>query len=223
MSFNKEQYQSIIEQLHKQEVKLVAVTKTKPVSDVLDAYAVGQLDFGENYVQELVDKENELPKDIRWHFIGHLQRNKVKQIAPFVYLIHGVDSLRLLKEINKEGIKNNRRINCLIQVHIASEETKFGFAVSEIEKVIEDYLNQKNDGLCVKGLMGMASFTDDKSQVAKEFTALSELFRKLQNDHVATEQFNPEILSIGMSGDYPIAIAAGGNMVRIGSILFGKR
>ena len=213
MSINKEKYKEIIAELN-DEVTLVAVSKTKPVEDIKALYDLGQRDFGENYVQELVDKEAVLPKDIRWHFIGHLQSNKVKFIAPFVYLIHGVDSVSLLQEINKQAAKNNRVIDCLLQIYIATEETKFGFD----EKELFDFKISQFENLKIKGLMGMASFSDDMNLVRSEFKKLQQLYNQLStlNSQLST-------LSIGMSGDYKIAIEEGSNMVRIGSLLFGER
>jgi pyridoxal phosphate enzyme (YggS family) len=214
MSVNKEVYKQINEELRLSNITLIAVSKTKPVEDILELYELGHRDFGENYVQELVEKADKLPKDIRWHFIGHLQTNKVKQIVPFVYLIHGVDSLKLLKEINKQAEKNSRVVHCLLQVHIAQEETKFGLDENEIFGLdLSQFVNVKIDGL-----MGMASLTDDMKKVSTEFTHLKILFKKLQTT-------NPQlqILSMGMSSDYKIAIEEGSNMVRIGSLLFGER
>ena len=211
MAINVEKYSSLINEL-KGKATLIAVSKTKPVEDIQALYDLGQRDFGENYVQELVDKEALLPKDIRWHFIGHLQSNKVKFIAPFVHLIHGVDSVSLLKEINKAAAKNNRIINCLLQIHIAKEETKFGLDAEELKLVMADVTQFKNVQL--KGLMGMASFSDDLNLVKSEFNKL----RLLYSAHA---QFS--ILSMGMSGDYTIAIEEGSNMIRIGSLLFGER
>ena len=216
MSVNVEAYHSIQQEFVKQSVTLVAVSKLKPASDIEDLYKEGQRDFGENYVQELVDKQAVLPSTINWHFIGHLQSNKVKYIAPFVHLIHGVDSLKLLQEINKQALKNNRVIDCLLQVHIAKEETKFGMDAPELSAALEAAKQLPN--VNIKGLMGMASFSDDQELVAKEFKYLHELFN--------THQFDKQpasILSMGMSADYPLAIAAGSNMVRIGSLLFGAR
>ena len=216
MSVNVEAYHSIQQEFVKQSVTLVAVSKLKPASDIEDLYKEGQRDFGENYVQELVDKQALLPSTINWHFIGHLQSNKVKYIAPFVHLIHGVDSLKLLQEINKQALKNNRVIDCLLQVHIAKEETKFGMDAHELSAALEAAKQLPN--VNIKGLMGMASFSDNQELVATEFKYLHELF--------ATHQFDKQpasILSMGMSADYPIAIAAGSNMVRIGSLLFGAR
>jgi pyridoxal phosphate enzyme (YggS family) len=195
-------------------VTLVAVSKTKPASMLQEAYDAGQRDFGENYVQELVDKEAALPKDIRWHFIGHLQSNKVKYIAPFVHLIHGVDSLSLLKEINKQGQKNKRVIDCLLQLHIAQEETKFGFDVAEISTLLNSGELAKYTHIALKGFMAMASNTDDTQKIRDEFKQVKQL----------QEQFAQyDILSFGMSGDYELAIAEGSTMVRIGSSIFGER
>ena len=214
MSINISSYQSILQQL-KDKATLVAVSKTKPIEDIEVLYNLGQHDFGENYVQELVDKEAKLPKDIRWHFIGHLQSNKVKYIAPFVHLIHGVDSLNLLKEINKQALKNNRIIHCLLQVHIADEATKFGFDANELNQLtgIEELKN-----IQIVGLMGMASFSDDLQKVRNEFKHLKNIFHHLQ-----IPNHNLTILSMGMSGDYQIALEEGSNLLRIGSLLFGAR
>ena len=203
-------------------VSLVAVSKTKPNTLIGDAYAGGQRHFGENKVQELVQKFEDLPKDIKWHMIGHLQSNKVKYIAPFVHLIHAVDSIKLLKEINKQGAKNNRVIDCLLQVHIAEEEHKFGFDEEDILKSISDDEFASLTNVRVKGLMGMATFTDNKVQIANEFSALRELFESLQKK-LLPDNFSLEKLSMGMSGDYEIAIKAGSTMVRVGSTIFGSR
>lgn len=217
MPINKEKYKEIIAELDGK-ASLVAVSKTKPVEDILELYHLGQRDFGENYVQELVDKEVQLPKDIRWHFIGHLQSNKVKYIAPFVHLIHGIDSESLLKEINKQAIKNNRVIDCLLQIHIATEESKFGFDEAEVENLQTDIFTNVQ----IRGLMGMASFSDDNNLVRTEFKKLKFLFEKLQqNSYAHAMAFN--LISMGMSGDYKIALNEGSNMVRIGSLLFGER
>lgn len=197
-------------------VTLVAVSKTKPNEAILEAYNSGQKDFGENYVQELVDKHEQLPKDINWHFIGHLQSNKVKFIAPFVYLIHGVDSFKLLQEINKQAQKNNRVINCLLQIYIAQEETKFGLSFEECEAIFasEEYKQLQNIKVC--GFMAMASNTDNETQIRKEFKSLKEFSEKISG-------FGFSILSYGMSNDYKLAIECGSNMVRIGSLIFGER
>ena len=226
MAVNIPAYQQIKTELDNKKVALVAVSKTKPIEDIQALYNLGQRDFGENYVQELAEKYEQLPKDIRWHFIGHLQSNKVKYIAPFVHLIHGVDSFNLLKEINKQGLKNNRVINCLLQIHIAKEETKFGFAEKELYE-----LNQIHDtstssvhelkNINIIGMMGMASFSDDMNVVKNEFASLKIIFDKYALLSIANCQLS--ILSMGMSSDYKIAIEEGSNMVRIGSLLFGER
>jgi pyridoxal phosphate enzyme (YggS family) len=196
------------------EVTLVAVSKTKPNADLLLAYHAGQKEFGENKVQELMQKAEDLPKDIIWHMIGHLQTNKVKFIAPFVSLIHGVDSIKLLKEINKRAEQNNRVIDCLLQVHIATESTKFGFDITDVKQAIaiaKEFLNIK-----IVGLMGMATFTDNKQQVIQEFKSLTAVFNTIKNKDITT-------LSMGMSGDYQLAIEQGSTMVRVGSAIFGHR
>ena len=199
-------------------VTLVAVSKTKPNELINQAYLAGQIDFGENYVQELVDKHQELPKDIRWHFIGHLQTNKVKLIAPFVNLIHGVDSLKLLEEINKQAQKNNRIINCLLQIYIAQEDSKFGLSFDECKELLQSnsYLNLKN--ICVVGFMAMASNTDNNEQIKKEFLSLKKF-----HESMVSIQLPLNILSFGMSSDYQLAIECGSNMIRIGSSIFGER
>lgn len=204
-------------------VTLVAVSKTKPVSDIMEAYNAGQRIFGENYVQELVDKQPLLPEDVEWHFIGHLQSNKVKYIASFVSLIHGVDSLKLLKEIDKQAKKNNRIIDCLLQIHIAEEETKFGLDEEELDEILKQVQNDKDAFQNVKiiGLMGMATFTDDKNQIKKEFQYLESVFDTYKKQK--TENFQLTTLSMGMSGDYKIAIECGSTMIRIGSSIFGNR
>ena len=193
---------------------LVAVSKTKPNSVILEAYHAGQKIFGENKVQELVQKADELPKEIVWHMIGHLQTNKVKFIAPFVSLIHGVDSIKLLKEINKRAEQNNRVIDCLLQVHIATEDTKFGFDITEVEQAITNAKEFQN--IKIVGLMGMATFTDNKQQVIEEFKNLNSVFESVKNKDITT-------LSMGMSGDYQLAIEQGSTMVRVGSAIFGHR
>jgi hypothetical protein len=229
LAVNSKVYKEIIKELSGRNVTLVAVSKTKPVEDILALYHLGHRDFGENYVQELVEKYEQLPKDICWHFIGHLQSNKVKLIAPFVSLIHSVDSEKLLKEINKQAQKNNRIIDCLLQVYIAKEETKFGLDENELTDVIEatNYANTTNEdkkvfkNICIKGLMGMASFTDDEKIVRKEFQFLRILFNKYAQ--LSTVNCQLSIVSMGMSADYKMAIEEGSNMVRIGSLLFGAR
>lgn len=201
------------------DVTLVAVSKTKSSEIILEANSKGHLDFGENKVQELVQKYEVLPKNIRWHMIGHLQSNKVKYIAPFVHLIHGVDSVKILKEINKQGLKNNKKINCLLQIHIAKEQNKFGFDLDEIKKFIELEQHVLWKNIIIKGVMGMATFTENKNLVKKEFEILRSNFEELKK--YFTEDF--DTLSMGMSGDYKEAILAGSNMVRIGSSIFGRR
>jgi pyridoxal phosphate enzyme (YggS family) len=222
MAVNTEAYQSIKQELEAKQVTLIAVSKTKPVEDIITLYELGQRDFGENYVQELVDKQVQLPKDIRWHFIGHLQSNKVKYIAPFVHLIHGVDSLKLLKEINKEAAKNNRVIDVLLQVHIAQEETKFGMDEEELNLTMSEFENLKMSNVNIVGLMGMASFSDDLEKVRGEFRNLKMLFNK-SADKFTTNHSPLTTLSMGMSGDYATAVEEGSTMVRIGSLLFGAR
>ncbi|MFP2997624.1 YggS family pyridoxal phosphate-dependent enzyme [Spongiivirga sp. MCCC 1A20706] len=203
-------------------VTLVAVSKTKPNEAIMEAYNAGQRVFGENKIQDMVAKWEVLPKDIEWHMIGHVQRNKVKYMAPFVSLIHGVDSLKLLKEIDKQANKNNRIINCLLQVHIAQESTKFGFDHSEIRALMESDELSGLSNIVIQGLMGMATFTHDQEQVRAEFESLNNLFTALK-DTPETPNFKPHILSMGMSGDYQLAIDCGSNMVRIGSSIFGAR
>lgn len=203
------------------EVTLVAVSKTKPLADLQAAYAAGQRVFGENKIQEMTEKWEHLPKDIDWHMIGNVQSNKVKYMAPYVKLIHGVDRLSLLDEINKQAAKNNRNIDCLLQVHIAQEETKFGFDEHELLAAFDANALAAYPNVNIVGLMGMASFTSDNQQVKAEFTALKSLFDSLKN--TAASQVNLQILSMGMSGDYELAIACGSNMVRIGSSIFGSR
>ena len=200
------------------EVCLVAVSKTKPISDILEAYDYGQRVFGENKIQELVEKHNKLPKDIEWHMIGHIQRNKVKYMAPFVNLIHSADSYRLIKEINKQGKINNRVINCLLQIKIASEESKFGFTEKEATDFLnsDEYVSFKN--IKIVGLMGMATFTDDQRKIDQEFNKLKIFYKKVKRSNTEIN-----VLSMGMSDDYPIAILNGSTMVRIGSSIFGKR
>jgi pyridoxal phosphate enzyme (YggS family) len=230
MAVNKEKYFSIIEELKAGNATLVAVSKTKPVGDILELYKLGQRDFGENYVQELVEKQEQLPKDIHWHFIGHLQSNKVKFIAPFVYLIHGVDSYKLLKEVNKQAEKLNKVIDVLLQIHIAKEETKFGLDEKELAEILNSNELQSLKNICIKGLMGMASFTDDEASIKKEFQYLKNLYEQYIQlprllDLVGQETSNIKFqtLSLGMSSDYQIAMQQGSNMVRIGSLLFGQR
>lgn len=221
MPVSLQNYNSIKTTLEQQGVTLVAVSKTKPVEDILELYQLGQRDFGENYVQELVDKQAQLPKDISWHFIGHLQSNKVKYIAPFVHLIHGVDSASLVKEINKQALKNGRTIDVLLQVFIASEETKFGLDENELATIIDGFKKAEYGNVRVVGLMGMASFTEDLTIVRAEFKKLKRIYDSLPASGIVN--IKPQFLSMGMSADYPIAIQEGSNMVRIGSLLFGSR
>lgn len=204
------------------DVQLVAVSKTKPVSMIREVYEAGQRAFGENKVQELADKYEQLPKDIQWHLIGHLQTNKVKYIAPFVHMIHAVDSLRLLQEIDKQAAKNNRTIPCLLQFHIASEDTKFGMDFSEAEEMLQSREFVELQHVQIAGVMGMATFTDDEEQIRDEFRNLVNYFHIIKSHFF---KFNPEFrhISMGMSGDYRIAIEEGSTMVRVGSSLFGER
>ena len=203
------------------EVTLVAVSKTKPNEDILAAYAAGQRIFGENKAQEMTTKYEALPKDIEWHMIGHLQRNKVKYIAPFVSLIHSVDSIRLLKEINKEAQKNNRTIPCLLQVYIAKEESKFGLDETEVVELLDNHLPELPN-IKIVGLMGMATNTDNEATIKNEFISLNVFFNQLKQTHFSNDQ-DFQVLSMGMSGDYSLAISCGSNMVRIGSAIFGSR
>ncbi|MEX0981720.1 MAG: YggS family pyridoxal phosphate-dependent enzyme [Bacteroidales bacterium] len=205
-----------------EEVVLVAVSKTKPPEMVKELLSAGHLDFGENKVQELVDKQQQLPGAIRWHMIGHLQTNKVKYIAPFVYLVHGVDSLKLLRVLNKEGKKNSRVINCLFQMHIATEDSKFGLDQGELEEILESVEYREMEHINIMGMMGMATFTDDFDAVRREFRNLRRIFEEVKADYY-TGKSDFSILSMGMSNDYLIAIEEGSNMIRVGSLLFGPR
>ena len=218
---NKQAYEQLIADLNR--VTLVAVSKTKSVEEIKELYDLGQKDFGENYVQELSEKQSQLPKDIRWHFIGHLQSNKVKQIAPFIHLVHAVDSLKLLQEINRQGKKNDRVIDCLLQVHIAQEETKFGLDENELKTLASTNANELHQlqNVRIVGLMGMASFTDDMEKVRIEFRYLKRLFETYAKLPIDNCQLT--ILSMGMSSDYFVAIEEGTTMVRIGSLIFGAR
>jgi PLP dependent protein len=229
MAINVQAYQDLQTAFTASKTQLIAVSKTKPVADIEALYALGQRDFGENYVQELVEKQAQLPADIRWHFIGHLQSNKVKYIAPFVHLIHGVDSLSLLKEINKQAIKSNRIINSLLQIHIAQEETKFGLNEQELIAIYEQLPVYPN--VHVIGYMGMASFTDDPEKIRTEFQYLKSIAEKfpiippVRDEGLQSTVYRlpSTVLSMGMSADYQIAIEEGGTHVRIGSLLFGSR
>ena len=202
-------------------VTLVAVSKTKPVSDLMEAYTAGQRIFGENKIQEMVEKYELMPKDIEWHMIGHVQRNKVKYMASFVALIHGVDNFKLLKEINKQALKHNRVINCLLQIKIASEDSKFGMTSLEAQDILnsEEFTELKN--IKVIGLMGMATFTDNENQLKKEFNLLTQIFNSLKG--ISTKNCELETISMGMSGDYKLAVDCGSTMVRVGSSIFGMR
>jgi hypothetical protein len=203
-------------------VNLVAVSKTKPIPDLMEAYDAGQRIFGENKIQEMAEKWEAMPKDIQWHMIGHVQTNKVKFMAPFVSLIHGVDSLKLLEEINKQAKKNNRIIDCLLQIYIAEEESKFGLDEEELQEIIASPLFQEMQNIRIVGLMGMATFTDNQNQIKKEFTHLKSIFDYLVTQP-RTQNLEPKTLSMGMSGDYQLAIECGSTMVRIGSSIFGGR
>jgi PLP dependent protein len=218
MAFRTDAYHTIKKETDSYGAVLVAVSKVRTAAEIMEAYNEGHRDFGENYVQELLDKYEALPKDIRWHYIGHLQTNKVKFIAPFVHLIHSVDSHKLLLEINKQGKKLNRPIACLFQVHIAAEETKFGLNESELDALLRSTVEQESlQYVLVLGLMGMASFTEDNELIKKEFSQLKTIYDKYAQTYGFT------ILSTGMSADYRFALQAGSTMVRIGSMLFGSR
>ena len=213
----KKQLQQLKSVLPKQ-VTLVAVSKTKPVQDLMKAYDVGQRIFGENKVQEMVEKYQQMPKDIQWHMIGHVQRNKVKYMAPFVDLIHGVDSLKLLSEINKQALKNNRCINGLLQIKIAAEDSKFGMTKNDAIQLMKSSEIKSLKNIKIKGVMGMATFTDDQNKIRKEFETLKSTFSELKSI-----QDSMHIISMGMSGDYPLAIECGSTMIRVGSHIFGAR
>jgi hypothetical protein len=202
-------------------VAIVAVSKTKPVGDLMEAYNAGQRIFGENKIQEMADKYAEMPKDIQWHMIGHVQRNKVKYMAEFVDLIHGVDSLKLLKEINKQAKQYNRVIKCLLQIKIAEEDSKFGMSANDATTLLNSEEFSELNNIAITGVMGMATFTDNTSQVENEFKFLKSTFATLLE--VKTKNCVLEIISMGMSGDYPVAIDCGSNMIRVGSRIFGER
>jgi pyridoxal phosphate enzyme (YggS family) len=204
-----------------EQVTLVAVSKTKPIPDLMEAYNEGQRIFGENKIQEMAEKWEQMPKDIQWHMIGHVQTNKVKLMAPFVNLIHGVDSLKLLEEINKQALKNNRVIDCLLQIYIAEEESKFGLDEDELSILLTSSVFQEMQNIKIVGLMGMATFTDNQIQIKKEFSNLKTIFDKLQS--LQAKNCKLQTVSMGMSGDYQLAISCGSTMVRIGSSIFGGR
>ena len=224
MLIKAEKYREIQNELAQPQAVLVAVSKTKPAEAIRELYELGHRDFGENYVQELVDKQASLPTDIRWHFIGHLQSNKVKFIASFVHLIHGIDSLKLLKEVNRQAARQNRLIDVLLQIHIAKEETKFGLDEKELDELLTAFSGESLNSLAnvrIRGLMGMASFSEDENLVRSEFRRLKQLY-----DHYSstqTDRIKFDTLSMGMSGDYRLALQEGSNLVRIGSLLFGSR
>ena len=202
-------------------VTLVAVSKTKPVSQIMEAYSAGHRIFGENKIQEMTEKFEAMPKDIDWHMIGHVQTNKIKYMASFVSLIHGVDSFKLLKEINKQALKNNRIINCLLQIKIADEDSKFGMSATDASKIIQSKEFSELKNVCVIGVMGMATFTEDQKQIEREFKLLKSTFDELKA--IQTENCKLQTISMGMSGDYPLAIECGSTMVRVGSSIFGER
>ena len=220
-----EQISLINKQLNDSAARLIVVTKTRSIEELKETYAAGAIEFGENRVQEMVEKQAVLPGDILWHQIGHLQTNKVKYIAPFVHLIHSVDSLNLLKEINKQGAKNNRVINCLLQIFIATEESKFGLDFKEAEALLADASFAEMKHIRIVGLMGMASFTSDEEQIRREFKSLADFFQQLKNNKtgVSTGLVEWTELSMGMSGDYLIAAELGATLVRVGSAIFGPR
>ncbi|MAP81473.1 MAG: YggS family pyridoxal phosphate-dependent enzyme [Aequorivita sp.] len=204
------------------DVTLIAVSKTKPVDDIMEAYNAGHRNFGENKIQEMESKWETLPKDIKWHMIGHVQRNKVKYMAPFVSLIHGVDSFKLLKEINKQAIKNNRVIECLLQIKIADEDSKFGMNLADASSLLDSEEYKDLGAIKVVGLMGMATFTDDENQISNEFKSLKNTFNSFKTQF-SNDNTDLRILSMGMSGDYKIALKNGSNMIRVGSAIFGER
>ena len=220
-----EQISLINKQLNDSAARLIVVTKTRSIEELKETYAAGAIEFGENRVQEMVEKQAVLPGDILWHQIGHLQTNKVKYIAPFVHLIHSVDSLNLLKEINKQGAKNNRVINCLLQIFIATEESKFGLDFKEAEALLADASFAEMKHIRIVGLMGMASFTADEEQIRREFKSLADFFQQLKNNKtgVSTGLVEWTELSMGMSGDYLIAAELGATLVRVGSAIYGPR
>jgi pyridoxal phosphate enzyme (YggS family) len=220
-----EQISLINKQLNESKARLIVVTKTRSIEELQETYAAGAMEFGENRVQEMVEKQAVLPNDILWHQIGHLQTNKVKYIAPFVHLIHSVDSLNLLQEINKQGAKNNRVIKCLLQIFIATEESKFGLDFAEAESLLANPAFTEMQHIRIVGLMGMASFTENEAQIRKEFTSLADFFQRLKNNKtgVSTGLVEWTELSMGMSGDYLIAAELGSTLVRVGSAIYGPR
>ncbi|SHL20453.1 hypothetical protein SAMN05444266_102434 [Chitinophaga jiangningensis] len=224
MAINLTAYKQVLAELVPYNARLVAVSKTKPVEDIEELYGQGQRIFGENYVQELVDKEGVLPHDIEWHFIGHLQTNKVKYIAPFVHTIHAVDSYKLLLEINKQALKHNRTVNCLLQLHIAAEETKFGMDTTELYTLLDTWQQEQPTfgGVRIAGLMAMATNTDDQQQIRKEFQQVKTIFDTVKHKYFSEQDYFKE-RSTGMSADYHIALEEGSTMIRIGSLLFGER
>lgn len=224
MPVNTAVFHAIVKEVHASNAQLIAVSKTKPVADVQQLYAEGQRDFGENYVQELMEKQPQLPPDIRWHFIGHLQSNKVKYIAPFVYMIHGVESIKLLREINKQAQKQDRIIHCLLQFFVAKEETKFGMDEQELVLLLRTYLAEKNNftHIAIGGIMAMASFTEDQQQIRREFKEVKRVFDTIVSE-MGSSLPDFKQISMGMSGDYPIALTEGSTLVRVGSLIFGSR
>ncbi len=218
MAINEAAFVELKKELDEKNITLIAVSKKKSAEEILQLYHLGQRDFGENYVQELIEKRPQLPQDIRWHFIGHLQRNKVKQIIPFISLIQSIDSVALLKEVAKQAKKIDRPVDCLLQVFVADEETKYGFDPEEIIPVLHEISNNENEFVNIKGLMGMASFTEDEKKIRHEFKQLNSLYQDVKK---RDREF--QFLSMGMSGDYKIAIEENSNMVRIGSLIFGER
>ncbi|MFM6948538.1 MAG: YggS family pyridoxal phosphate-dependent enzyme [Aquirufa sp.] len=215
----------ILNQLKNSSAKLIAVTKTRSIEELQETYQAGIVDFGENRVQEMIEKYEQLPKDIRWHQIGHLQTNKVKYIAPFVFLIHSVDSFKLLKEINTQAAKNNRIIDCLLQMYIAQEETKFGLDQEEVLSMVQMDAFKELKNIRIVGLMGMASFTENEEQIRKEFNSLHLFFEQLKSDQIglATGLVEWKELSMGMSSDYLLAAELGSTLVRVGSAIYGAR
>lgn len=214
-----QQYNTIAKVAKENHATIVAVSKTKPIEDILEAYNFGVRDFGENKINELLEKQKQLPSDIKWHLIGHLQSNKVKQIVPFIYLIHSVDSISLLEKINNEAVKINKVVAVLLQIHIAQEEHKYGFNLNVVEEYFKENKFKEFQNVQICGFMGMATYTENKSQIQKEFSTLNNLFKKIKNDY-SNKYPHFKILSMGMSGDYTIALENGSNMIRVGSSIF---